>query len=171
MDAKRLTVGLCVLLGGCIGQDMGDLERYVSEVKSRGEAPIDPIPEIVQPETYVYRSGGLELRDPFTPEVEEEPIATDPGGVRPDELRAKEELEAFSLDTLRMVGIFERDEERWALVQNKQGVIYRVKPGNYMGHNHGRITDVYEDRIELVEIVPDRAGGYVEQPAKLAIGE
>ena len=106
-----------------------------------------------------------------TPAVEEEePAARNDSGIRPDKLRRREELELFSLDTLRMVGTLERDE-RWALVKNKQGVIYRVKPGNYMGKNHGRITAIYDDRIELVEIVPDRAGGYIERPAQLAIGE
>jgi len=172
MNVRRMAFGLCFVLTGCIGQDMADLHSYVEEVKSRGEAPIEPVPEIRQPETYVYRSSELGLRDPFTPEVEEEtPVAAAPGGVAPDDLRPKEELEAFSLDTLRMVGTLQREEARWALVQNKQGVIYRVKPGNFMGQNHGRITGVFEDRVELVEIVPDRAGGYVEQSATLAIGE
>jgi type IV pilus assembly protein PilP len=28
---------------------------------------------------------------------------------------------------------------------------------------------VYEDRIELVELVPDGAGGWLERPAKMAL--
>lgn len=163
-------VGVIAVLAGC-SRGMSDLEQYVQEVRSRSEAPIEPIPEIRQPELYAYQSRNAGLRDPFTPAVEEEETTETPGtGIKPDLLRRKEELESFSLDTLRMVGTFEQDE-RWALVKNKQGVIYRVKPGNYMGRNHGRISAIYDDRIELVEIVPDRAGGYIEQPAKLSIGE
>ena len=163
-------VGMALVLAGC-SRGMADLEQYVSEVRSRSEAPIEPIPEIKQPELYAYQSRVGGLRDPFTPAVEEEePAARNDSGIRPDKLRRREELEVFSLDTLRMVGTLERDQ-RWALVKNKQGVIYRVKPGNYMGKNHGRITAIYDDRIELVEIVPDRAGGYIERPAQLSIGE
>ena len=164
--------GLVAVIAGCGGDDMSDLKAYVDEVKSRSEAPIEPIPEIKQPEIYAYRSRGEELRDPFTRELpQEQPAEGGGSGIRPDELRQKEELEAVPLDTLRMVGTLAREEGRWALVQNKAGVIYRVKAGNYLGRNHGRITGVFEDRVELVEIVPDRAGGYVEQPARLAIGE
>lgn len=171
----RLMMVLAVLaLGtGCVSRDMDDLRAYADEVKSRGEAPIQPVPEIKPAEFYAYRSAELQLRDPFTPEKEEEtaqvPVL---GGVRPDEFRPREELEAFSLDTLRMVGTWTGAAgEKWGLVKNKDGVVYRVQPGNYMGRNHGRITAVYEDRIELVEIVPDRVGGYIEQPAQLAVGE
>lgn len=170
--SRNWIFGLVVVVSGCGGGDMSDLKAYVQEVKSRSEAPIEPIPEIRQPEIYAYRSREAELRDPFTVDLPEEKPAEGGGsGIRPDELRQKEELEAFPLDTLRMVGTVARDENRWALVQNKKGVIYRVKSGNYLGQNHGRITAVFEDRVELVEIVPDRAGGYVEQPAQLAIGE
>lgn len=170
--SRNWIFGLAVFVAGCGGDDMSDLKAYVQEVRNRDEAPIEPIPEIRQPEIYAYRSREAGLRDPFTVELpQEEPAESAGSGIRPDELRQKEELEAFPLDTLRMVGTVARDDNRWALVQNKQGVIYRVKAGNYLGQNHGRITSVFEDRIELVEIVPDRAGGYVEQPAQLAIGE
>ncbi len=171
MRVLRLCVlGSVLILVGC-SSGMSDLEQYVEEVRERTEAPIEPMPEIRQPELYAYRSRAEGLRDPFTPAVEEEePVTTTDNGIRPDALRRKEELESFSLDTLRMVGTLEQDDQ-WALVKNKQGVIYRVKPGNYMGRNHGRISAIYDDRIELVEIVPDRAGGYTERPAQLSIGE
>lgn len=163
---------LAAVLAGCGVDDMTDLKTYVEAVKSRSEAPIEPIPEIRQPEIYAYRARLAELRDPFTPEMPpEEPREGKQNGIGPDESREKEELEAFPLDTLRMVGTVARDDNRWALVQNKQGVIYRVRAGNYLGQNHGRITEVFDERIELIEIVPDRAGGYVEQPAVLALGE
>ena len=165
-------LALGMLIAGCSGNDMGYLQAFVEEVRGRGEAPIDPIPEIRQPEIYAYQSRVDGLREPFVPELpKEEAAAASDSGVRPDDLRQKEELEFFPLDSLRMVGTVARDESRWALVQNKKGVVYRVKPGHYMGQNHGRITAVFDDRVELVEIVPDRAGGYVEQPAELAIGE
>jgi type IV pilus assembly protein PilP len=48
-------------------------------------------------------------------------------------------------------------------------VTYRVRPGVYMGQSDGRVTGVFEDRIELVELVPDGAGGWLERPASVAL--
>ena len=48
-------------------------------------------------------------------------------------------------------------------------VTYRVRPGVYMGQNDGRVTAVFDDRIELVELVPDGAGGWLERPASIAL--
>jgi type IV pilus assembly protein PilP len=152
---------------------MDDLHEFVEEVKSRKEAPVEPVPEFRQPEIHTYQSKRAKLRDPFRRRVQrtepQQEVASN--GIRPDAMRRKEELETYSLDTLRMVGTVEREDDRWGLIKNKEGVIYRVKPGNYMGRNHGRITAVKRDRIELVEIVPDRAGGYIEQPTTVALGK
>ena len=50
-----------------------------------------------------------------------------------------------------------------------QGDLSRAARANYMGQNDGRVTGVYEDRIELVELVPDGAGGWLERPASVAL--
>ena len=57
------------------------------------------------------------------------------------------------------------------LVLAPDRVTYRVRPGMYMGQNDGRITAVYEDRIEMVELVPDGAGGWLERQAKIALDD
>ena len=69
---------------------------------------------------------------------------------------------------LRRAGPFLADADP-ALVMAPDKVTYRVKPGDYMGQSDGRVTGVYEDRVELVELVPDGAGGWLERPAKLAL--
>ncbi len=56
-----------------------------------------------------------------------------------------------------------------ALVMAPDKVTYRVTPGAYMGQNDGRVTAVHEDRVELVELVPDGAGGWLERPATIAL--
>ncbi len=55
------------------------------------------------------------------------------------------------------------------LVLAPDKVTYRVRPGNYVGQNDGRITVVTEDHIEIVELVPDGAGGWLERQAKMAL--
>ncbi|PPD17233.1 MAG: hypothetical protein CTY24_15295 [Methylobacter sp.] len=59
----------------------------------------------------------------------------------------------------------------WGLVRASDGTIHRVKVGNYMGKNYGRIVNISKDKIELVEIVPDKPGTWREQQAVLALTE
>ena len=108
-------------------------------------------------------------RSPFAiQEAETEPTQAVAGtGPRPDPNRRREELEQFPLDTLRMVGVLEQYNETWGLVQSKEKTIYRVQPDNYMGQNHGKITRINEESIELTELIPDGIGGYIERQAKL----
>ena len=52
------------------------------------------------------------------------------------------------------------------------GVIHRVRVDNYMGQNFGRIIGIYEDRIELVELIQNASGdGWVERPAAVALDD
>ena len=92
-------------------------------------------------------------------------------GIRPDTTRRKEELEAYSLDTLRMVGTLTMNDELWALIKASDGTIHRIKKGNYVGLNYGEIIRILDDRIELMEIVPDKPGTWREQQASLALAE
>ena len=68
-----------------------------------------------------------------------------------------------------MVGTLGKGSSVVALVMAPDKVTYRVTPGNYMGQSDGRVTGVFEDRIELVELVPDGAGGWLERPATVAL--
>lgn len=167
-----LIMVLCSLLAACAPQGMDDLERFVEEVKSRQPKPIDPIPQMKPVETFVYLAG--ERRDPFRPlqQTEEQEIAqAQNNGVHPDFSRQKEELEQYPLDALRMMGTLQQSGTIWGLIANQEGALYRVKTGNYMGKNHGQITRISEDRIELTEIAPDSRGGYEERHAILAISD
>lgn len=160
-----------LLLAGCANQDMSDLRDYVAEVKARPPGPLPPLPELRQVEPFLYVPAGR--RDPFQPQeaIVETPVVKPTGGPTPDFNRRKEELEQYSLDTLRMVGTLEQDGEIWGLVQTQDGTIHRVKKGNYMGLNHGRIVRIGEDKIELSELLQDGSGGYIENDAALGLGE
>ncbi len=70
-----------------------------------------------------------------------------------------------------MVGTIGKGSGLVALVMAPDKVTYRVRPGVYLGQNDGRVTAVFEDRIELVELVPDGAGGWLERPATVALAE
>ena len=158
-------VGIALLLGtlaGC-GSGMSDLEKWVAEVKARPAPPLDPLPVMQQFETFEYAAQNL--RDPFS----EAFSGNGGGGPRPDPGRRKQTLEQFPLDSLDMVGTLGRGAGVIALVMAPDKVSYRVSPGAYLGQSDGRVTAVYEDRVELVELVPDGAGGWLERPATIAL--
>ena len=176
-DSKLLPVHQLVLgvaaalaLAGCtrgINSAPGDappLERWVDEVKARPAPPLEPLPVMQQFETFEYAAHTL--RDPFSNAFTDEDAGSGP---RPDRQRRKQTLEQFPLDSLDMVGTLGRGAGVVALVMAPDKVTYRVRPGNYMGQSDGRVTAVHEDRIELVELVPDGAGGWLERPASVAL--
>ncbi|WP_006786905.1 pilus assembly protein PilP [Thiorhodospira sibirica] len=168
-----LAVLLILGLSGCAG-DMSDLERYAREVKARPGGRIEPVPELKPYQSFVYP--GHE-RNPFdagifaTRVIEDDPTAPAVAGIRPDQYRTREFLESFPLDTLRMVGTLTRDEDFYVLIRTPDRSIQRVSLGNYMGQNHGRITGISQTGVELMEIVPDGHGGYMERETTIALSE
>lgn len=174
MSALRVIVMIMLVaaLSGC-GKGRGDLERYVAEVKARKPAPIEPLPEIKPYETFIYDAD--ELRDPFSSGFDVDSAETvgsvASSGPRPDPNRRREELESYPLDSLDMVGTFERIPDWWALIKDPEGRLHRVRTNNYLGQNHGRITEIKEDRVEVLELVPDGLGGWMERRSAIALDE
>ncbi len=141
-----------------------NLEEWVANVRARPAPPLDPLPVMQQFETFEYAAQGM--RDPFSAAFTNEGSGSGP---RPDSNRRKQTLEQFPLDGLDMVGSLGAGSSLKALVLAPDKVTYQVSPGVYMGQNDGRVTSVSEDRIELVELVPDGAGGWLERPASIAL--
>lgn len=171
----RLSILLMAGLSyGCSESGFEDLQKYISEVKARPKTMIQPLPEPKPVAPFVFKPEGL--RDPFKPiDHSEEETTVDAGvgnGIKPDLSRRKEELEAFPLDSLRMVGTIVMKSNLWGLVKASDKTIYRVQTGNYMGKNFGKIIRIQPDKIELMEIVPDnKPGTWREQQASIALTE
>lgn len=155
-------MAVCAALSACAGGS-NDLQKWVAEVKARPAPQLDPLPVMQQFETFEYAAQNL--RDPFS----EEFAGATSSGPRPDPGRRKQTLENFPLDSLDMVGTLGRGVGVVALVLAPDKVTYRVRPGVYLGQSDGRVTAVYEDRIEMIELVPDGAGGWLERPATIAL--
>lgn len=160
---------LPVLLSGCVGGDQSDLEEYVRKVKARDPGPIEPLPDIKQVNTFVYEPA--DRRDPFVVDNRggDVPAAAPGSTLAPDPLRRKEELEGYALDALRMVGGLEQNQTRWGLVRTPNGILHRVKVGDYMGMNNGQIVSISDDAIQLTEIVSEGPGDWRERQATVAL--
>lgn len=143
-----------------------NLEQWTAEVRAKPAPPLDPLPVMQQFETFEYAAQGL--RDPFSNAFTDEGGGTGP---RPDPNRPRQALEQFPLDSLDMVGTIGTGATMQGLIMAPDKVTYRVRPGVYMGQSDGQVVSIHEDRIELVELVPDGAGGWLERPASIAIEE
>jgi type IV pilus assembly protein PilP len=159
---SAVALAACVTAGCSGGQ--ADLKQWIAETKKRPGGRIQPIPEVKPYETFVYSANTL--RSPFQPLS---PNLANGAGVRPSVRRNREFLEGFSLDTLKMVGTFKVGKNFYGLVQSKDGLVHKVQPGNYIGQNDGKVTEITGSKISVVEIIPDGLGGYIERPASLAL--
>lgn len=176
MRAGKLLFGAVALLLGltaCGGSDdHKDLQEFVTKTKSTsGKGGIEPLPPFKPYKSFSY--GAVTLRSPFDPPIKEvvELVAGRSSNVQPDLSREKEFLEGFNLGALSMVGTLKQGAILWALIDDGDGGIHRVKKGNYLGKNHGKVVVAGERQIELIEIVSDGADGWVERPKVLQLVE
>ncbi len=178
---RRRALLLVVLLGvlsGCGQPELQDLQSFVAKTKEAiPAAKLAPPPEVKTYQPFIY-TASKGIKDPFLPSaftqaptvIIEQPEVLDTG-VRPDPNRIREELEKYSLASLKMLGTLRmQDGNLWALVKAPDGVVHRVKTGNYLGSDHGRITAITEQRIQLIEIVND-SNHWIERDAFLSLAE
>lgn len=146
-----------------VADNESNLQAWVAEVDKRPPPPLDPLPVMQQFESFEYAAQAL--RDPFSRAFRD----VGGSGPRPDANRPKQELENFPLDSLDMVGTIGSGRGLTGLVKAPDKMTYKVRPGSYLGQSDGRVTSVTEDRIDLVELVTDGAGGWLERPAAIAL--
>lgn len=162
----------CLALCGCGSKD-AELKAWMDQVRAEEKVTIDPLPVLKPYEQFVYNRN--DRKDPFVDTLAEQrlesvgDLGTD--GVRPDLNRRKEALEAYPLDALRMVGTLSRADSVWALIQAPDQTISRVGVGNYIGENYGRVTQIGSSGVQLVEVIPNGTGGWMERPAAVEIVE
>ncbi|MFC5694098.1 type 4a pilus biogenesis lipoprotein PilP [Pseudomonas sp. GCM10022186] len=158
-------------LSGCgVGDDFSDLQAYMDEVRARPKGAIEPLPKFQPYEAFTYSAAAL--RSPFQPPVKIDLAQQQKGSkdIHPDETRVKQFLEGFNIESFEMVGTLSNAAGTFALISGAGGV-HRVKVGDYLGRNHGRIVAIDEARVDVVEIVPDGEGGWLERPRSLALRE
>ncbi|GMG85900.1 pilus assembly protein PilP [Biformimicrobium ophioploci] len=167
-----LVLVAATLLGGCaFDSGHGDLERRIGEVKRKPKGTIEPVPIFEPYSPFIYAATAL--RSPFSPPIPEvdNRLVGQRSGITPDMNRQREMLEGYNFDALQMVGTLERRGQLWALINDGDGGIHRVTVGNFVGKNHGRIVNTSTAQIDIMEIVPDGMGGWLERPRALTLDE
>ena len=173
MLSRSLLGVLAVVIGtttGCVNRDFSDLDAFMEEKRARPGGIIAPIPTFKAYEAFAYSAPPL--RSPFDRPIEVREITQLQAisSIQPDDDRPKEFLEQFTFDSLAMVGTLERGEQEWTLVRDPEGGIHRVSLGNYLGRNHGKIVEMTDSYVAVVEIVSDGTeDGWVERPRTIEL--
>jgi len=166
-----LCTALLLTLGGCSGSAKeNDLQKFFDTVQSQGKGRIQPLPPFETVAPFAYQAGNL--RSPFEPPVLTAVRKPPKGGkaVKPDPTRVKQFLEQFNVGQLAMVGTLAQGGQLYGLIRDYEEGVHRVRAGDYMGSDHGRITRIDDVSIELLEIVADGSGGWVERQRLVTMG-
>lgn len=162
-------------LSGCTDTDSNDINSWMAEQRSTLKPRVTAVeePKVFLPEPY----GAGTLPDPFN--LTKLTGGSLGGGMRADassalldiELqRRKEPLEAFPLDSAKMVGVLKRGGISVALIKI-DALLYQVPLGAYLGQNYGKVITIAENSITLREIVQDGAGEWIERNTTLELQE
>ncbi|WP_257295728.1 pilus assembly protein PilP [Endozoicomonas sp. YOMI1] len=165
-----IIVGAALILSGCLDggrQGYQDIDGYMAEMRTRPTGNIEPLPKFRPYEAFTYQASAK--RSPFKQPVKIE-LTTEQlnSNIKPDPHRVKQYLEQFELDSFHLVGSISNDEGFWGLVRGSDGV-HRVRVGDYLGRNHGRITYLDDQELRVTEIVPAGPSYWIERPRVLRV--
>ena len=169
MKSVRLTALLplaaVLLLSGC-GDEQDDLRSWMEE-NSKGLKPnLKPLPPIQQVVPVNYQGAGK--IDPFRV-AKLEPDKKG-GQFAPDANRRREPLEAYPLESLKMVGVLMKHGQSHAIIVADK-TLHQIKVGNYLGQNYGQVTAITETEVTLKELVEDASGEWTERISTLQLQE
>lgn len=167
-----LSLFLISLLSACGDGGIGEIKEWMAQVKRDTKVSI---PKLSPPKKFVpFVYNQKDSLDPFNVSKLEVAFAklhaANSHGLKPDLDRRREPLEAYPLDSLKMVGTLQKAGKSYALVQADR-TTFPVTIGNYMGQNLGKVTNITENAVELQEVIQDASGEWVERTAKLELQE
>jgi type IV pilus assembly protein PilP len=177
MSARYLLAAAAcgVLLAGCGASGQEELQQWMNDQRAATKPQVTPIPEPKKFTPQAYTQEGA--TDPFSNvkltqalKRESAQATSNAALVAPELARRKEPLEAYPLDSMKMVGSLIKEGQPVALLR-VDNLLYQVKPGNYLGQNYGKIVKVSETEVTVREIVQDAAGEWTERTATLQLQE
>lgn len=167
---RRLLIGAlaCLALVACSGEEHSDLRQFVRDSDNMPRGRIPPLPEVKPYEPFEYAA--FDLLDPFIARKIEPPkTAGQRHPLLPPENRRKGPLEAFPLENLKMVGSLSQKKEYFALIKTPDNNLYRVRMGDFMGQNFGRVIDITESSVKLKELIQDSGNDWKEEERLLLL--
>jgi type IV pilus assembly protein PilP len=171
MRPGAIILGVTLALAGCESGEHQDLKAELAGLTKGLAGKVEPLPVVKPYEPVAYEA--FELPDPFGPakiQLATKGAVPPSSTLAPDMNRPKEPLEAYPLESLKMVGMLNRKGAVYGLVRSDAG-IYRVRAGNYMGQNFGVVTKISETEIALRELIQEAGGEWTERTSSLQLQE
>ena len=159
-------LGLVTFLAGCSSEPNEDLKQWVTKSEQQVEKKIEPLPEVAPYQVFTYAAD--DLFEPFKPRKAIDQQTKNGADKGPDLNRRKELLESYSLGELKFVGTMEKAKIHYALIRADK-TVHRVKEGNFLGQNFGRIVGINETEVTLKESIQDSEGDWKENEAALQL--
>ena len=156
-----------LLVAGCGRDPNVELRQWMDDQSMAAKGKVDTLPPVKPYVPFAYNA--FDLPDPFKPRKIEP--ARGLSKLAPDLNRRKEPLEAYPLESLKMVGTLQQNKIMYALVRANDKTVYQVRSGNYMGQNFGTITTIGEGEIKLKELVQDSGGDWAERQSRLLLDD
>jgi len=153
-------------LAACSNENDGDLKNWMASEESRLKGKIGKLPVAKSFNPTPYNASA----DPF---VVKEKLSLKnllKDKYAPNTNRQKEELEDFSLESLRMVGTVVNDGKFYAMIRDNKKMIYYISVGGHMGKNYGEVTHVSEGEILIDERLKVN-DEWVVKPARIFLFE
>lgn len=158
-------LSVCLLLTACGDGKGDDLDQFIREAGSDMHARIEPLPEVKPYTAATYNADGA-LNDPFKARK----IVNSRSSLQPNMNRPREPLEAFPLESLKFVGSLSKDKLKYALILTPENLVQQIKVGGYMGQNFGKVTDISENGVTLMEIIQDElSGDWIERTTSIEL--
>lgn len=168
---KRLLVlgcvGISLVLTGCASSEHDDLKEWMKEQAKSMRGKVQPLPEITAFPAVAYT--GEQLTPPFSGS---KILTTDATSDKtaPDRDRARQALENFPLEDLKVMGVLFDGKTHYALIKtpapNKPK---HVRVGEFVGQNFGKITAITGDGMTVLETVKDSNGAWVERETNILV--
>ena len=161
-------IAFSLFLGGC-NAHQDPLDDFIQQSEAQARAKVDALSPDKSFQVRVYQ--GREERSPFMlPEIF---VAAEKARLencwQPEVRQQKDQLESYSLAALKLKGIMGNGKSLTGLVQTPKGNVVKVNPGEYLGHNHGKIMAVKAQYLEVQETFSDGLGCWHQRNTKLAL--
>ncbi|MCF6764374.1 pilus assembly protein PilP [Thiotrichales bacterium 19S3-7] len=141
-----------------------DIDRYIDTQQQKAERlKISAVPELINYQSIVFVNA---KKDPFKIPLSVDSNSTDN---RKDQ-KFLTPLEKYSLGDLRLVGVINQGEKKWALIEIKASkMVYPITVGDYIGNRFGQVEAIDAKKISIIEKIKSASGNFKEEKAELKL--
>lgn len=160
---------MCTGLLGCQANE-DSLADYIEQVTHQARKEIVPREPIVPFEAFLYVN--TKAREPF--ELPREAVTQNQPMAKkdcwqPTPRKQKDPLESYALSQLKFKGVMSNGKSTSALIQTPEGKLASIAKGQYIGINHGKVSEVNKQYLLIKETLPDGLGCWNQRSIKLAL--